>query len=337
MCWKLKVSITLQLLAQLMAQRSNPAKNWVFTLNNFTEDELKQLQETEEPWIRYLVFQHERGSEGTDHLQGYLECVERRRLPQLRRFLPRAHWEIRRGNQSQAIRYATKEDSRIAGPWTVGLPFSSSQGRRTDLDELASRLYQGATVEEIREHFPGHSLRYKRQIAEAARERRQSQFGKRPRPDLEVYVFWGDPGTGKTRSVYESEGFDRVYTLNTATNGHVWFDGYDGEPVLLIDDFRGWIRFNEFLKILDIYPLRLPIKGSYDFAAWTRVYITSNHCPEDWWKEESGHCLAALRRRFTRVEHFSADHPWLPGAPFRGGEVTAVSTGDTGDAPSPEQ
>lgn len=308
------------------------ARNWLFTLNNFTNDELEQCKQGAQ-WIRYLVCQHERGTEGTDHLQGYIECNERRRLQQLRDWLPRAHFEIRRGTQRQAIDYCTKDDTRVGGPWNFGLPLQSQQGKRTDLDELATRLYEGATVEEIRNDFPGHSLRYQKQIAEAERERRRALFGKRPRPSLEVYVFWGDPGTGKTRSVYESEGYDRVFTLNTSSSGAVWFDGYGGEPVLLIDDFRGWIKFNEFLKILDKYPLRLPIKGSFDYAAWTRVYVTSNHDPEDWYRSESGHCYPALRRRFTRVEHFGSDHPWLPGDDFRGGDLSdAAIPGDLSDA-----
>ena len=308
---------------------SSYAKYWVFTLNNFVEEDVERLQQLPE-WIGYITFQHERGENGTDHLQGYLECLGRKRLSQLRDFIPRAHFEIRRGSQAQAIAYANKEDTRVGGPWTAGEPFQSRRGYRTDLDEMAQRIYDGASQEEIQVDYPGLSFQYRRQIAEVKREQRRAHWSKRPRSDMEVYVFWGDPGTGKTRSVYESEGYDRVYTLNTSTNGAVWFDGYDGEPVLLIDDYRGWIRFQEFLKILDIYPYRLPVKGSFDYAAWSRVYITSNHAPEDWYREESGHCFAALRRRFTRVQHFSADHPWLPGDAFRGGEVTAASTGDTG-------
>lgn len=307
-------------------------RNWLFTLNNFTLEEYTKLKDGAD-WIRYCVFQHERGAEGTDHLQGYLECTSRRRLQQLRNWLPRAHFETRRGTQRQAIDYCTKGDTRVGDPIHVGIPFESQQGKRTDLDELATRLYEGASVEQIRVDFPGHSLRYQRQIAEASRERRKAEYGKRPRPDLEVYVFWGDPGTGKTRSVYESEGFEHVFTLNTSTNGAVWFDGYAGERVLLIDDFRGWIKFNEFLKILDVYPLRIPIKGSFDYAAWTRVYITSNHDPEDWYRTESGHCYPALRRRITRVEHFSSDHPWLPGDMFRGS--AAIVDNGSDDVPPP--
>lgn len=304
------------------------AKNWLFTLNNFTQEEFVLLCDGPQPeWIRYITFQHERGSEGTDHLQGYMECTTKRRLAQVRDYLPRAHWEVRRGSQSQAIAYCQKADSRVDGPWHMGLPFESRQGKRTDLDELATQLYSGASEDQIRDTFPGHSLRFQKTIREEIRSRRVKEYSRKSR-DIEVYVFWGDPGSGKTRSVYESEGFDRVYTLNTASNGHVWFDGYMGEPVLLIDDFRGWIAFNEVLKILDRYPYRLPIKGSFDYAAWTRVYITSNHSIENWWRDESNHCIAALRRRISRVEHFSATNPWQPGDDFRGGALSAVSGDD---------
>nr|WET17323.1 replication associated protein [Bidens cyclovirus-like] len=286
-------------------------KHWLFTLNNFTVDEFNNLRSPPE-WVSYLVFQHERGNEGTDHLQGYLELAGRYRMSRLRDFLPRAHWEPRRGSQAQAIAYCSKADTRVDGPWTVGIFEETRAGQRKDLDELALRAYSGTeTLHSLQEAYPGHCLRYRKSIKEALLDHRR-KLAKTIQRDLEVVILWGDPGTGKTRSVYESEGMSNVYTLNTATNGTLWFDGYDGESVLLIDDFRGWIRFNEVLKICDRYPYRLAVKGSFDYASWTKVYFTSNHNPETWWSEDSGHCFSAFRRRVARVEHFSSDHPWVP-------------------------
>ena len=54
------------------------------------------------------------------------------------------------------------------------------------------------------------------------------------------------------------------------------FDGYNGEPVLLLDDFRSSIVFNDLLRILDRYPLRVNIKGSHSWACWTKVIISAN-------------------------------------------------------------
>lgn len=152
-------------------------------------------------------------------------------------------------------------------------------------------------------------IRYSRgvQLAISYRDRLQRAL---PRPELSVCLRWGDAGTGKTSSVYAEHGYGSVFTLVTAANGSVWFDGYEGQDVLLIDDYRGFIPFQYFLKILDIYPLRLDVKGSFCYANWTKIYITSNHPIEEWYREDSHHHLPALRRRIHRVEHFSADSPW---------------------------
>jgi hypothetical protein len=54
------------------------------------------------------------------------------------------------------------------------------------------------------------------------------------------------------------------------------FDGYAGEEVLLLDDFRSSIIFNDLLRVLDRYPLRVNVKGSHSWACWTKVVISAN-------------------------------------------------------------
>lgn len=42
-------------------------------------------------------------------------------MAQLKRWLPRVHWEKRQGSPQQALAYVTKEDTRERGPFLVGL------------------------------------------------------------------------------------------------------------------------------------------------------------------------------------------------------------------------
>lgn len=299
-------------------QGNNYAKNWVFTWNN-PEFELN-LESV--PLASYIIYQKEQGENGTIHYQGYLEASRRVRLSQLKNIHQGIHWEVRRGSQAQAIDYARKEDTRIDGPWEYGVPMQSVQGRRSDLVSVARGIGDGRTFGELSEEFEAECLQYRRSILEAVRERDRQKLKRTMRESMEVVVYWGDAGAGKTRAVYEENGIENVFALTECSNGTVWFDGYEGEDVLLIDDFRGWIRFQQLLKLLDIYPLRIPIKGSYDYAAWTKVYITSNHSPDSWYNPDSGHYLPALRRRIHRTVHFSNDHPWLPGDDTVGGIVS---------------
>ena len=316
------------------------SQSWCFTWNNPAADlflsEDQASSHTSDAivlpdYVQYLIYQKEVGENGTLHFQGYLETSRRVRLSQLKSIHQGIHWEVRRGTQAQAIAYASKRDTRADGPWEYGERRETRPGRRRDLEAVAGRIRDGQSFETIRDEFPAESIQFRRSIMEACREEKRREYRHKFR-DVHVTVFYGDPGTGKTRSVYDTEGVENIFTLTKCHNGSIWFDGYDYEPVLLIDDFRGWIAFEMLLKILDRPPYRLAIKGSYDYAAWTKVYITSNHPIEDWYRSDAGHCIPALRRRIHRVEHFSSDHPWRPAEPsgdvVPSGESDVVTVSD---------
>jgi len=68
------------------------------------------------------VYQYEQGEQGTPHFQGYLECVGKKSIVQLKKLpgFERAHFEVRRGQQEQAVGYCKKPDGRLGGPWEHG-------------------------------------------------------------------------------------------------------------------------------------------------------------------------------------------------------------------------
>jgi len=111
-----------------------------------------------------------------------------------------------------------------------------------------------------------------------------------------VAVLWGEPGVGKTRRAIEMAG-PSYYILDMGDR--VWFDGYDGEDSLIIDDFYGWIKHGQLLRILDGHEYRCEIKGSFTYAAWSTVIITSNRIPESWYQQPMG----GLSRRINEIIH----------------------------------
>ncbi len=78
------------------------------------------------------MYQHEK--ETRDHIQGYLYLKKQARLAAMKKLLPRAHWEPRKGSHKQARAYCMKEETRTAGPFEWGDP--PAQGKRTDVENI---------------------------------------------------------------------------------------------------------------------------------------------------------------------------------------------------------
>lgn len=103
---------------------------------------------------------------------------------------------------------------------------------------------------------------------------------------VEVHILWGEAGAGKTRQVHDEHG-DDVYTVEFDDH-RLWWDGYSGESVILMDDFYGQVKYAELLRLWDGYSKRLNTKGSHTYAQWTKIYCTSNRCPCRWYANLPG-------------------------------------------------
>jgi len=95
----------------------SPAKHWVFTLNNYTNDEINIL--CNDSSIKRYSFQEEVGDSGTPHLQGYLEFITKRRPLSIFKELG-AHWEKCK-NTKAAIAYTQKSDTRAGKLYLKGI------------------------------------------------------------------------------------------------------------------------------------------------------------------------------------------------------------------------
>lgn len=144
-----------------MSNRGPNAKHWAFTLNNYTsEDESRLLASINTAGVSYIVFGKEVGSSGTPHLQGHVHFSEKKRLTQILKLLPQAHYSVAR-NISKSIEYAKKEGNfRESGtPPNV----SSSQGKRNDLEEFKSAVKGGMVdPKELREAYSEVMAKYPR-------------------------------------------------------------------------------------------------------------------------------------------------------------------------------
>jgi hypothetical protein len=93
-----------------------------------------------------------------------------------------------------------------------------------------------------------------------------------------VYVVVGAPGSGKSHFCYAAS------TARGSVCGRCeWWDGYEGQESVVIDDFYGWIKYDELLKIMDKYPYQVPIRGGYVPFVSKTLYITSINVLIDNW------------------------------------------------------
>lgn len=267
------------------------SRRWVFTLNNPTQDDL-----TFPDYVRYAVWQRERGEEtGTAHLQGYIELIGNQRLSALKKWLPTAHWEVARGNRDQCRAYCRKEETRVSGPYEHGDFGAGGQGSRTDLDEVKRLLDLGTSESVIADEHFGVWVRHHKAFREYKRIRSSPRSYK-----TVVEVLWGDPGTGKSRAVAESHQGDTGCYWKPRSN---WWDGYEGQDTVVLDDYYGWLPFDLLLRVCDRYPLQVEIKGgAVEFVA-KKVFITSNKPPSEWYQSDKLD-LRALYRRLDKVTHY---------------------------------
>jgi len=85
-----------------------------------------------------------------------------------------------------------------------------------------------------------------------------------------------------------------------------WFDGYTGEPVLIIDEFSDYlIRAVYMRRLLDVYRLQVEVKGGFVYALWNLVVITTNVKPWEWYASGgSDNGRGPVLRRGTEIRRF---------------------------------
>lgn len=275
---------------------------WVFTVNNPIVNETDfQAKLRGWKWFRYSVFQLEKGENGTEHWQGYLELNKSLPFSTVKNFFKPMipHIEKRMGTATQARNYAMKEESRVKGPWEVGTfsPSTQGQGRRNDIHDLMESLKEGKDNEDLLNEHPVAYIRYYKAVQHV----RTMKIPPKIR-DLEVILHFGPPGVGKTFDIINDE--DDLFIKPIGKN--LWFDGYTNQSVVLLDDFSGQCTLTDLLRLLDKYRLQVEIKGGHAWIHATKIFITTNIHPRDWYdfsnREEQ---YKALGRRFNKIYFYS--------------------------------
>lgn len=243
------------------------------------------------PKVHYIKGQKEIGS-NTDFVHWQLLVHSKRMtLSALKVIFPRAHIEPSRSSAAEA--YVWKEETRVEGTqFELGAkPFK----RNSKTDWAAVRVAaESGNLSVVPDDVFIRCYSNLRRI-QLDHQRPQD------RGTVKIRLFLGPSGTGKSFSAFGAFGTEAYYSKIPTTK---WWDGYQGEKNIIIDEFRGQVSISLVLRWLDPagYPLTLEVKGGGCVAHFTNVIITSNLHPLEWYPELDLPSKNALLRRIEIVE-----------------------------------
>lgn len=280
---------------RLLSQFSNingimsKSRNWCFTINNWTDNDCRAMEGAE-----YTVVGKETGEAGTPHLQGFCHFTNQRTFNGVKRIHPTAHWEEMHGNIEQAIEYCKKD-----GQWHEWGEKPKSQAEKGTANADRWRdiidLSRAGDFESIKEKYPDVYATRLPQLENLRRKRPREMPQLNP-SETEHQWIWGDTGLGKTRSAIEEN--PGAYIKDPQTK---WWDGYDGQEVVIIDDFDVYQKAQGGMvkRWADIYPFQAEVKNGQMLIRPNKVIITSQYHPSEIWEDEK--TVDAIMRRFWMV------------------------------------
>lgn len=292
------------------AERGQPrGKYWICTYFPSGEEFKDEPRPVYDPlFIKYLRANPEICPD-TERFHWQICAVthNRVRLRQLQSMLQIGNAHCQLAITPEAVRdYCSKEETKAVGyePIEFGeWPDGPTRGRRTDLSRVTDSIRQGLTIREIASNFPEPFVRYYRGFE---RLRHYQQLPRRDKPTVEIH--WGITGAGKTKQVFDRFDQEEIYCKDPES---IWWDGYDGQEVVLVDDFYGreqapaGMSYAYLLRLCDRYPLTVQVKGGYTQFNPKFIIFTSNKDPNTWWGlfEDT----SAFFRRVDRIVHY--EHP----------------------------
>jgi len=303
----------------LAPKPQSQAKAWVFTQNKpYVPGGAVCIVDTASfADVVYMRYQLEKGENGGhDHLQGYIHFAKKVRFGYVQSIpgLKGAHLEVARGSPEDNRAYCSKESTRIVGILPDGSEFSGAEvgdiskcsfkGQRTDLLAIKRRIDAGDSEQVLfhdEETFVPMLRMYK-----GFREYRRSSFPVR-KERTKFVCFIGLTGCGKSYTA--AQRYPGAYYLPMAKSGGlVYWDGYNCEDAVIVEEMYG-NRFNHnFLKMLgDAGPMQVPVTfGQVNFCSKTIVFTSATH-PRYWYAslyKEHPSEWSQLERRIDEITYF---------------------------------
>jgi hypothetical protein len=282
-------------------KRENPAKNWVFTVNNYTTEDEESLKKIP---ANYLLYGKEIGEKGTPHLQGYIQLEKKTRRRCLTKYI-KCFWEVAKGSIDDNIRYCRKDKQHVE----IGIPLRT-QGKGSAASSRELKIARNALLvqRDLNELVINGDITMKESKAVSNAKKvlieESNRKRKHERIDGEFPNKWyhGKSGTGKSYIARHDhpDAFDKPCNK--------WWDGYNNEDVVIIDDLdkRHEGLIHHLKRWTDRYSFPAEIKGgTLGLIRPKIIIITSNYTPSDIWPQSQDY--EPMERRCELVEFVTTD------------------------------
>lgn len=273
--------------------KKNPLRNASFTLFDYKDESLDDLKNFSK--LQYLYAGIETCPETKRlHLQGFFQLTKEVSFSSIKSLLPTAHIEPSFGSDADNLSYCAKE-----GQLFCEYGVRKSQGRRNDIRSAVQMLEEGCSMKQTARENPVVYVKYHRGL-----EKYKALLVEPRTQPPNVQVFYGPTGSGKSRSAREL--LPNAYVWGPEQGK--WFDGYEGQPEVIFEEFRGQLPFGMMLRLLDRYDCRVETKGSTIQFVATSIVITSPVHPRDWYQmfEHSEDKVEQLLRRISSMTALKA-------------------------------
>lgn len=178
-------------------------------------------------------------------------------------------------------------------------------GKRNDIRDFLARAAT-TTDYDLANEFPDLWVKYHGAASRYRLLHNKQQWSDQTK---QVHVVCGPTGSGKSHGCPKPP---IAYWVPAPHNGGaVWFDGYEGETKIVIDEYYGWLPFSQLLRLCDKYPYILQTKGGSTFCQADEIFITSNKPPWEWYKKQFSNWNAFIRRvsswtiKWSTEEHYT--------------------------------
>lgn len=269
--------------------KNERSRGWCFTLNNYNETKMKIIDDIE---CRYCIYGKEIApTTGTHHLQGYIYFDNAITFGSIKKKMPDGtHIEKAKGSPQSNVKYCSKEgDTKERGDRPI-------QGERKDLQEVADAIKNGKSVDEICMEDPETYHQYGRTLEKLEDIVQRQKY----RTEMTTCTWiTGPTGSGKSHMAFQGFNPKTHYVLNTDDNG--WWDGYTGQDNVIINDFKGEIRYGQMLQLIDKWPFTVKRRHRQPSPFVSKhIIITSIKTPQEcYFNLDARDGIDQLLRRIT--------------------------------------